>query len=114
MILPNSGVAKKKLVAVLSHLNSHLHRYNLVDSPSRSNPDCGGATESGEHYFPNCPKYNNERRLLLEHISNKLLPNVNYNIFITLVPKYICKVLLEGSIDSSFDENTSILDNVFK
>ena len=28
--------------------------------------------------------------------------------------KYICKVLLEGSIDSSFDENTSILDDVFK
>ena len=23
----------------LSHLNSHLHRYNLVDSPSCSNPD---------------------------------------------------------------------------
>ena len=28
----------------LSHLNSHLHRYNLVDSPSCSNPDCGGTT----------------------------------------------------------------------
>ena len=44
----------------------------------------------------------------------KLLPNVNYNIFITLIPKFICKVLLEGSIDSPFDENTSILDDVFK
>ena len=27
---------------------------------------------------------------------------------------YICKVLLEGSIDASYDENTSILDDVFK
>ena len=35
----------------LSHLNFHLHRYNLVDSPSCSNPDCGGTTESEEHYF---------------------------------------------------------------
>ena len=28
--------------------------------------------------------------------------------------KYICKVLLEGSIDASYYENTSILDDVFK
>ena len=39
----------------LSHLNSHLHRYNLVDSPSCSNPDCGGTTESEELYFLICP-----------------------------------------------------------
>ena len=43
----------------------------------------------------------------LKNISNKLK-------FITLMPKYICKVLLEGSIDTSYDENTSILDDVFK
>ena len=30
------------------------------------------------------------------------------------MPKYICKVLLEGCIDASYDENTSILDDVFK
>ena len=30
------------------------------------------------------------------------------------MPKFICKVLLEGSKDASYDENTSILDNVFK
>ena len=70
----------------LSHLNSHLHRYNLVDSPSCSNLDCGGRTESAEQYFLICPKFNNERRLLLEIISNKLFPNVNYNTYITLIP----------------------------
>ena len=71
----------------LSHLNSHFHRYNLVDSPSCSNPDCGGTKESEEHYFLICPKVNNERRLLPENISNKLFPNVNYNTFITLMRK---------------------------
>ena len=50
----------------------------------------------------------------LKYISNKLFPNVNYNTFITLMPKYICKVLIEGSIDASYDGNTSILDDVFK
>ena len=55
----------------LSHLKSHLHRYNLVDSPSCSNPDCGRTTESEEHYFLICPKFNNKRR-------NKLFPNINY------------------------------------
>ena len=30
------------------------------------------------------------------------------------MPKYICKLLLEGSIDAPYDENTSILDDVFK
>ena len=98
----------------LSPLNSHLHLYNLVDSPSCSNPDCGGTTESEEHYFLICPKFNNGRRLLLENISNKLFQSVNYNTFITLIPEYICKVLLEGSTDASYDENTSNLDDVFK
>ena len=27
--------------------------------------------------------------------------------------KYICKVLLEGSIDAAYDENTLILDDLF-
>ena len=75
----------------LSLLNFHLHRYNLVDSPSCSNPDCGETTESEEHYFLICHKFNNERRLLHENISSKLFPNVNYNTFITLMPKYIYK-----------------------
>ena len=97
----------------LSHLNSQI-RYNLVDSPNCSNPDCGGTTESEEHYFLICPKFNNERRLLLENISNKLFPNVHHNTFITLMPKYVCKVLVEGSIDASYGENISILDDVFK
>ena len=30
------------------------------------------------------------------------------------MPKYICKVLLEGSIDALYDEITSILNDVFK
>ena len=30
------------------------------------------------------------------------------------MPKYICKVLLEGSIDASYDEKTLVLDDVFK
>ena len=30
------------------------------------------------------------------------------------MPKYVCKVLLEGSVDASYDENISILDDVFK
>ena len=44
-----------------------------------------------------------------------LFPNINYNPFITLMPKYICKVLLEGSLDASalYDENISILNDVF-
>ena len=98
----------------LSQLKSHLHCYNRVESSSCSNSNFWGSTESDEHYFLNCLKYNNERRLLFENISNKLFQNVNYNTFITLMPKYICKVLLEGSIDASYDENTSIIDDVFK
>ena len=58
--------------------------------------------------------YNNDRRLLFENLSNRLVPNVNHNTFITLMSNHICKVLLEGSIDASNEENTSILDDVFK
>ena len=31
-----------------------------------------------------------------------------------MMPKYICKVLPEGSIDASYDGNTSILNEVLK
>ena len=38
----------------------------------------------------------------------------SFQTFVTLILHYLCKVLLEGSIDASYDENTSILDAVFK
>ena len=98
----------------LSHLNSHLHHYNLIDSPSCSNPECGRTPESAAHYFLSCPRYNNERRVLFESLSRKLFPNVNYNTFIVLMPDHICTILLEGSEDASYEENTSIFDEVFK
>ena len=98
----------------LSHLNSHLHHYNLIDSPSCSNPECGRTPESAAHYFLSCPRYNTERRVLFESLSRKLFPNVNYNTFIVLMPNHICTILLEGSEDASYEENTSIVDEVFK
>ena len=45
-------------------------------------------TESEEHYFLICPKHNNGRRSLFDHVSNKLFSSVNYNTFIILMPKY--------------------------
>ena len=98
----------------LSHFNSHLHHYNLIDSPSCSNPECGRTPESTAHYFLSCPRYNNERRVLFESLSRKLFPNVNYNTFIVLMFDHICTILLEGSEDASYEENTSIFDEVFK
>ena len=65
-------------------------------------------------HFLSCPRYNNERRVLFESLSRKLFPNVNYNTFIVLMPDYICTILLEGSKDASYEENTSIFDEVFK
>ena len=46
----------------LSHLNSHLHHYNLINSPSCSNLECGRTQEYAEHYFLSWPSYNKERR----------------------------------------------------
>ena len=86
----------------LSHLNSHLNRYNLVDSSSCFNSDCGGTTESEKHSFLINPRYKNERCLLFENISNKLF--LNCTTFFTLMPNYICKELLECSLDASYDE----------
>ena len=65
-------------------------------------------------FFLSCPQYNNERRVLFESLSRKLFPNVNYNTFIVLMPDHICTILLEGSEDASYEENTSIFDEVFK
>ena len=31
-----------------------------------------------------------------------------------LMPNYICTILLEGSEDASYEENTSIFDELFK
>ena len=52
--------------------------------------------------------------VLFESLSRKLFPNVNYNTFIVLMPDHICTILLEGSEDASYEENTSIFDEVFK
>ena len=52
-----------------SHLNSHLHHYNLIDSPSCSNPECGRTPESAAYYCLSCPRYNTERRVLFESLT---------------------------------------------
>ena len=44
----------------------------------------------------------------------KLFPDVNYNTIIVLMPDHLCTILLEGSADASYEENTSIFDEVFK
>ena len=69
----------------LSHLYSHLHHYNLIDSPSCSNPECGRTPESVANYFLSYPRYNNERRVLFETL-----------------------------LDASYKETTLIIDEVFK
>ena len=74
--------------------------------------NCGRTPESEDHYFLICPKCNNDIRLLFENLSNKLFLNVNDKTLITMMPNYISKVLL--STDASYDENTSIIDDVFK
>ena len=98
----------------LSHLNSHLHHYYLIDSPSCSNPKCGRTPESAAHYFICCPRYNNERRVFFKTLSRKLFPNLNYNTFIVSMPGHICTILPEGSEDASYEINTSIFHEVFK
>ena len=72
-----------------SHLNSHLHYYNLIVFPECSNPECGRTAESAAHYILSCPRYNNESHVLFETLSRKLFPNVNYNTFIVLMIIYI-------------------------
>ena len=42
------------------------------------------------------------------------MSNVNYNTIIVLMPDHICTISLEGSEDTSYEENTSIFDEVFK
>ena len=98
----------------LSHLNSHLHHYNLIDFPSCSNPEFGRTPESATYYVLCCPRYNNERRVLFETLSLNLFQNVYYNTFIVLMPDHICTILLEVSTDASHEENTSIFYEMFK
>ena len=97
----------------LSHLRKHLFNYHLVASPFCEQIECIDIPETTKHFFLECPKYSNQRRIMFQRISNLLCPGVHYNTIIELLGDYLCKTLLEGSTDLNLEENKFLFDIVF-
>ena len=55
-----------RFILSFTSLNSHLFQHNLVPDPSC---DCGLTSETPEHYFLACPRYNQQRIKLIGHLS---------------------------------------------
>ena len=51
---------------------------------------------------------------MLRSISDLMFPGVDYNTIIELFGDYLCRVLLEGSVNLNLDENKLLFDIVFK
>ena len=95
----------------LSGLNDHLFKYNL--SRSRFCEHChSNSIENSEHYFLFCDRFSHIRDYLLTTVKNIICPNINVNLLLNLCPAHIQTILLEGSIDLSFQENTAIISSL--
>lgn len=58
-----------------SSLNGHLYRVNIVTSPKCQ---CGSSIEDTQHYFFNCPRYTDQRNILVTTLN--FLANLNIDI----------------------------------
>ncbi len=85
-----------------SNLNSHLHSYNLSESP---NCEYCNVPETPMHYLFQCNQYNVPRAELLNSVEELLITN-NLNQRITL------KLLLHGHNRLSYKDNCKIFDCV--
>ena len=81
----------------LSHLRSHLFNYNLINTPFCENDFCDHVAVTPSHYLLKCPKFANERRVMLSEISEIVFPGINHNTTIDLMPDYFCRILIQGS-----------------
>ncbi len=85
-----------------SNLNSHLHSYNLTDSP---NCEHCNVPETPTHYLFHCNQYHVPRADLLNNIEDLIATN-NLNLRINL------KLLLHGHEKLSYNDNCKIFESV--
>ena len=64
----------------LGHLRSHLFNHNLINTPFCENEVCDHVAETPSDYLLKCPKFANERRVMLSEISEIVFPGINHNI----------------------------------
>ena len=98
----------------LSHLRKQLFTYHLIESPFCEKIECNNIPETPKHFFLECPKYFNQRRKMLQSITDLMCPGVHYNTVMGLLGDYFCKILLEGSTDLSLEDNMLLFDIVFR
>ena len=89
----------------LSHLREHKFKYSFQDTINLL-CSCGIDIESTEQFLLHCPKFVNERRILLSTIGNinyKLLENTDSNL---------TQTLLFGNTLFDITDNTNILNAI--
>lgn len=88
-------------------------QYGLI--PNGNCPLCGNAREDSDHYFLRCQAYSVHRIKMMRELARLLAPGVHYT---AIVPsnktesKYFLDLLLSGSKDISYSENTKIFNVV--
>ena len=100
------------LCLIPNHLKKHLHNYNLINFPYCEINDCLRQQETPAHYSLFCPKYRNQRGRMLTRISDLCYFGLNY-MDITIMPFYLCNILLERPSDLSMSENRNLFELVF-
>lgn len=84
-----------------SQLNLHLYDDHLADSPSCT---CGAAVESTHHFLLECPNYRDQRQELINALQDH--PHIYETMTLST------DNLLKGSLNLSFEDNCTILNNV--
>lgn len=88
----------------LSPLNDHRHRHKFANT----DPFCVscGNTEDTKHYLLDCKSYSLSRTTMYNNLKDS---NIDIS---TLPPRILLDILLYGSEDMNFDQNTKILKEV--
>ena len=67
------SISYARVLIKSTNLNDHLFRMKYVDSP---NCECNDAWETMQHFFIECPLYNDQRENLMKIIGEKWMSNM--------------------------------------
>ena len=104
----NGVVLLNRLRVGFSHLREHKFRHNFADTVD---PFCNcrnNSLETTQHFLMHCSDYSNDRHMMfnnLQQLDLNLLP---------LNPETLCRLLLYGDPNLSFDQNHAILNITIK
>ena len=85
MVMVGKKINHCRIRLGLSHPQKQLFSYHLIESPSCEQIECNNIPETPKHFFLECTKYFNQRRKMLQSLTDLMCQGVHYNTVIGLL-----------------------------